>query len=72
MLDVPESLREFSTNIIGVPAKLVRDEKDAHQALSDDHDATMAVTQAAAVAPNLSQSVLNVAKAEQLRDGAPA
>lgn len=70
VLDVPGGLREFS-NIIGMPAKLVRDQKLADQ-LSSNHDDAMAVQQAAAVAPNLSQSVLNVAKAEQLRGGAAA
>lgn len=67
IMDVPGSVREIA-EINGVPAKLVRDDATVQQ-MKDNAAQQAAASQAAAVAPNLSTSVLNAAKAEQIRSG---
>jgi hypothetical protein len=65
VIDVPGSLRELS-EINGVPAKLVRDDKTVKQ-IVQQQQAAEAEMAAAAAAPEMSQAALNAAKADQIR-----
>lgn len=67
ILDVPAALREVA-EINGVPAKLMRDEKQVAQ-IAQQREQEAQATQAAAAAPDISQAALNAAKAEDLRAG---
>lgn len=68
VLDVPEAFRELAT-INGVPAKLLRDAKTVAALKAQKAEANQAA-QIAAVAPEISQAMLNASKAEALRQGA--
>jgi len=70
VMDIPESTRAIA-EINGVPAKLLRDEKQIAAIVQQKQDADQAAAVAAA-APELSQASLNAAKAESLRAGVPA
>lgn len=67
VVDVPGSMREIA-EIQGHPAKYVRDKKTVDQLIAQKAQAEQ-VAQATAVAPEMSQAALNIAKAEQLRVG---
>jgi hypothetical protein len=68
VINVPAALRKMA-EIQGVPADIVRDEKEV-AAIIAEQEAAEAQANAVAVAPELSQAALNAAKAEQLRQGA--
>lgn len=65
VMDVPAALRELA-DINGVPAKLMRDKKTV-DAMKAQRAESEQMTQAAAMAPEMSEAALNAAKAEQLR-----
>jgi len=68
VLDVPESVRVIS-EINGVPAKLMRDDKQVAQIVAQQQEQQQAAAVTSA-APELSQAALNAAKAEDLRRSA--
>lgn len=68
VLDVTQAYRELAT-INGVPAKLMRDAKTVAALKAQKAEAAQA-SQIAAVAPEISQAMLNASKAEALRQGA--
>lgn len=68
VFDIKGMSRELA-EINGTPAKFIRDEKVV-QKLIADKQAQQQATQAAAAAPDISQSVLNISKAQQLQQGA--
>lgn len=68
VVDVPGSVRELA-DINGMPAKLIRDEKQVAALAQQAAEADQA-REALAAAPDLSTATLNAAKAEQIRMGA--
>lgn len=67
IVDIPGALRELS-EINGVPAKLIRDQK-TYEAMVAQAQQQMQMAQAVEAAPGISQAALNATKADALRLG---